>query len=113
MPKRKTFPVNKLIENVNERNRLSICSAEVRNGWNSVLTDILMATDNYEGFRYLQSNEVPHGELPGIYDTAIGAESENWLAPVTITKSFPDYSRIEFITNDPQEAHKIFKFGSD
>lgn len=83
MAKRKTFKVEILKKKINGRNRQSICSADCRNAWNSVLADILMDTGNYEGFRYLDKDEVPAGELPGI-------ERESGLS------TFPDSSRVEY-----------------
>jgi len=64
--KRKTFSVEALKRKVNHRNKESTCVAATRDGWNSVLEDVLLETGNYNGFRYLKQEEVPPGRLPGI-----------------------------------------------
>lgn len=63
---RKTCEIHDLIDSVNNRNNFSICSSEVRQGWNSLLTEILNKADVYSGYRYLSEGEVPAGQLPGI-----------------------------------------------
>jgi hypothetical protein len=62
----KTIKVVDIIARVNARNRCSTCPAETRQGWNSLLEEILAATDNYAGFGFLNENEIPQGEKPGI-----------------------------------------------
>jgi hypothetical protein len=62
----KTIKVVDIIARVNARNRCSTCPAETRQGWNSLLEEVLAATDNYAGFGYLKETEVPRGEQPGI-----------------------------------------------
>jgi len=67
---RKTIGLSQLVTMVNDRNRASICSRECRDGWNSLLEDILMKCNAYGGFRYLRADEVPHGQLAGeAFDT--------------------------------------------
>ncbi len=85
MPKRKTFKVEKLKELINYRNRHSTCSAEVRKGWNSLFVDILLEMGNYEGFRYLNPDEVPAGQLAGIDKTK-----------TTSVNRYPDSSRVVY-----------------
>jgi len=63
---RKTLSVETLRSEVNRRNRESTCSPEVRQGWNSILESMLMATGNYRGFRFLTPDKVPDGKAPGI-----------------------------------------------
>ena len=63
---RKTIEVNKIIDFVNSRNKKSTCSKDTRIGWNELLEQIIMETDNYNGFRYLTFDDVEHGQLPGI-----------------------------------------------
>ena len=63
---RKTIDIKRLIEIVNSRNEKSTCSAEIRAGWNDLIEQVLMETNNYEGFQYLRYNEVPVGALAGI-----------------------------------------------
>ena len=62
---RKTIKLEKLVELVNERNRKSTCSSEVRQGWNSLLEQALMESDNYQGFYYLETKDVPKHHAPG------------------------------------------------
>jgi hypothetical protein len=85
MAKRKTFPVDLLKRKVNNRNKTSTCYADARNGWNSVLEDVLMATGNYNGYRYLKVGEVPPGQLPGMV----------WHDDPE-KRTFPDPSRREY-----------------
>lgn len=66
MKPRKTFDVEQLRLEVNRRNRESTCSPEVREGWNDILSTILMETNNYHGFGYLDSSSVPEGHESGI-----------------------------------------------
>lgn len=84
MPRRrKTFNVEDFKKKINERNRHSTCSAEVRRGWNSVLSDVLMDTGNYKGFNYLNADQVPPGHKPGIIPNYETGKHE-----------FPDDSRV-------------------
>ena len=79
--KRKTVTIEFIKDLVNRRNRQSTCTEEVRDGWNSVLSEILMAANVYNGFRYLGAKEVPPGQEPGMVPHEDG------------TKTFPDGSR--------------------
>ena len=63
---RKTCPVVDIAKLVNEQNRCSTCSPLIREGWNTLLEEILHDTGNYRGYGYLRSKDVPKGELPGI-----------------------------------------------
>lgn len=67
MSKRKTFSIAQMLYDVNQKNTLSTCSAEVRQGWNSLLSTILMGADVYCGYGYLGSKDVPQGQAAGIY----------------------------------------------
>jgi hypothetical protein len=82
----RTIKIAKLIEMVNRSNRDSTCSAGVREGWNSLLGEVLHATDNYAGFGYLSATEVPKGEEPGIAGT-------------TPNCVFPDETRRRYIVH--------------
>lgn len=62
----KTVKIAALIEDINRRNKLSICLPEVRQGWNAFLEHVLHITNNYKGFGYLEENEVPAGQKPGV-----------------------------------------------
>jgi len=61
---RKTFDIQKLKDIVNKRNALSTCEPKVREGWNSLLEEVLHQNGTYNGFCYL--TEVPSGCKPGI-----------------------------------------------
>ena len=71
MPKRKTIAVAEMTRRVNEMLVHGYSSREERHGMIQVLENMLFATGNYRGYRYLSKREVPAGELPGInLDTA-------------------------------------------
>ena len=63
---RKTFSVENMRLEVNERLRRSVCPAEARQGLCDALEYVLHASGNYRGFRYLWKHDVPTGHLPGI-----------------------------------------------
>lgn len=63
---RKTIQLVRMIEKVNHMNCVSTCSEGVRQGWNTLLEDMLHDAGAYAGFNYLRSDEVPVGEKPGI-----------------------------------------------
>ncbi len=130
MAKRKTVKIAHLVAEVNRKNQLSTCSAEVRQGWNSMLSTILMDADVYAGFNYLGTPDVPEGQLPGIlFANAEGIEltpseyfarldkcsSERMLkglehAPANgDTKAFPDESRRVYFIHSAimQDYHKV------
>lgn len=69
---KKTFSVYELLRIVNERNLKSICSADIRQGWNSLLEEVLHKTGNYSGYGYLEQKDVPEGCRPGIAKTSLG-----------------------------------------
>lgn len=64
--KRKTVTIEFIKDLVNRRNKQSTCGPQAREAWNSLLSEILMACNVYNGFRYLAYNEVPKGHEPGI-----------------------------------------------
>jgi hypothetical protein len=67
MPRRKKTTTIAFIKDVvNRRNRQSTCDPKVREGWNSLLEEILHANNAYEGFNYLTADKVPDGCEPGI-----------------------------------------------
>jgi len=71
MSNRKTVDVSSTKDKVNEMLKISTCSPDVRQGAINVLEDILHSTGNYRGFRYLNSAEVPTGQIPGINGACI------------------------------------------
>lgn len=62
----KTIHVETLIEIVNKRNVDSTCSRDMRIGWNCLLEQVMEETGTYAGYGYLEQNDVPKGQLPGI-----------------------------------------------
>ncbi len=58
MAKRKTINVEWVKSRVDKMNRESSCEPKVREGWNHLLEEILMETENYNGFRYLNIDEI-------------------------------------------------------
>ena len=86
MKPRKTTRIVSLIKYVNRRNEWSTCPSDVRNGWNTLLEQILHSSGNYAGFRYLQVSEVPPGEQPGIQI-------------VDGVNTYPDESRRQYYIN--------------
>ncbi len=86
---KKTFNVQDLVEQINRRNRKSTCVPEVRRGWNCVLEDILMETNQYRGFGYLKQEEVPEGHRCGM----IPADDIR-----NTTHEFPDETRRFYYT---------------
>ena len=93
MANKKTVKIVELINQVNDKNKKSTCNADVRRGWNALLESVLMAAECYEGFRYLHTDEVPTGELPGIHIDY--ADNQK--------RTFPDTTRIAFYT--PKHLH--------
>lgn len=63
---RKTVSVEAIVDQVNTSLKESTCSSETRMGMCTVLEQVLMASGNYNGFRYLDQNEVPKDQLPGV-----------------------------------------------
>ena len=90
--KRKTVDVTDLRIRINDMLRLSQCNREVRRGMIAVLEGVLHDTGNYKGFRYLESHEVPDGELPGIIraNTELRADGPN------TENEYPDDTRVEY-----------------
>ena len=62
----KTIKVEKVRTQINSMIAGSTCSPDGRQGMIQVLESILHESGNYNGFRYLLSDEVPAGELPGM-----------------------------------------------
>lgn len=99
MSKHKTVHIKALIETVNARNRLSICSSEIREDWNSILEEALHAANVYQGYRYLSDKEVPPGHLPG-YQMEKDAPPGYYPGFQTLPgygTTFPDETRREYV----------------
>lgn len=62
---RKTVSVEKMINKINTTLKFSIDSPEQRKGVMQIAETMLLASGNYNGYRYLTEDEVPIGELPG------------------------------------------------
>ncbi len=84
---KKTVHIAELIARVNRLNRDSTCAPQIREGWNTLLADVLHTADAYAGFRYLDPSEVPKGQEPGI------------ITRMSKDPLFPDESRREYIVN--------------
>ncbi len=80
----KTIRVADIIRMVNVHNHCSICPPDVRKGRNSLLEEILAATDNYVRLGYLSESEVPRGQAPGISE-------------VSPNCTFPDDTRCAYV----------------
>lgn len=63
---RKTVSVAYVRDTINKILATSYSSQDTREGMISALTEVLCATGNYKGFRYLGESEVPLGLRPGI-----------------------------------------------
>lgn len=67
MARRKTLPVAHVVAFANAMLMHSVASEESRKGIMALTENILHGTGNYQGFRYLDKNEVPTGHKPGIH----------------------------------------------
>jgi hypothetical protein len=63
---RKTISVASAVTEFNRIIAASTCSPDIRKGYMGAIEHILHSTDNYCGFRYLTTPEVPADQLPGI-----------------------------------------------
>jgi hypothetical protein len=63
---RKTISIAATVTEFNRIIRMSTCSPDIRKGYMGAIEHILHSTDNYCGFRYLTTPEVPTDHLPGI-----------------------------------------------
>ena len=63
---RKTISVASAVTDLNKILRVSTCTPDIRRGIMNAIDLILHSTDNYCGFRYLTTPEVPTDQLPGI-----------------------------------------------
>jgi hypothetical protein len=66
MTARKTIKVTDLLDKVNDILATTTCNQDIRQGAINLLEHVLHETGNYRGFRYLDADEVPNGEKPGI-----------------------------------------------
>jgi len=63
---RKTFNVADFKKSVNQVLARSMCAPDIRQGWINALEVALYDSGNYKGYNYLNVNDVPPGEKPGI-----------------------------------------------
>lgn len=82
---RTTFKIGEFLDWVNERNRTSVCSPEIRKGWNTALEHILHTAEVYAGFNALRDYDVPEGQQPGIIFDEVEGKHE-----------YPDPSRLHY-----------------
>ena len=73
-----TVSVAQLVELINRRNRFSQDDPPVRQGWNSIVEEILLRTGNYKGFKLLGPGEVPVGHLPGLVNEGSGDQTRRF-----------------------------------
>jgi hypothetical protein len=52
MRARRTFRIKDLIDEVNRRNKVSTCTSQERQAWNSITEWVLMQAGSYHGFGY-------------------------------------------------------------
>ena len=64
---RKTVDVSFIRNHVNGFLADSTVDSSARQAMMTILEDVLFETGNYHGFSYLTKNQVPEGQLPGIY----------------------------------------------
>lgn len=102
MASRKTFDVAELLYMVNHRNKYSTCEAAVRDGWNYILMEVLLATGNYKGYSYLYSHEIPAGHLPGIRDNGAGVEN------MTVEERFHNVDETRRIYHVPDNLREAY-----
>ena len=77
---RKTFNVKEFTQQINAVLAKSTCSPDHRQGTMMTLEQVLHATGNYRGFRYLTQAETPAGFAPGINIDVIGQDIEAYKA---------------------------------
>ena len=63
---RKTFNIEEFKRTINESLANSTCSPSVRSGMIFALDSALHQANAYDGFRYLNQNEVAEDALPGV-----------------------------------------------
>lgn len=90
---RKTFNVVEIITAINDVLKWAGSTPEYRLGQISIAENILHATGNYRGFRYLLESEVPTGQLPGMI--MIGTVEDTPIE-LRFQEGRVDQSRIQF-----------------
>lgn len=78
MKPRRTFNIDKIIEIVNRRNLLSTCDPKVREGWNSLLGEILHQANRYNGYHYYSDKTLSQELIPGVRTDDNGIPLEDY-----------------------------------
>jgi hypothetical protein len=91
MARRNTLTLEEIVDEGNSILARSTCLPVERQGVIVMLNKILHLCDNYGGFRYLDSTEVPPGEQPGI----VPGYGEDGQRDNTKNK-YPDETRVQF-----------------
>lgn len=103
---RKTVSVALLLFKTNFRNMVSTVPREVRQAWNTEMEDILHDTGNYKGYSYLDHNQVPPGEKPGIRTDREGFPDFSDTDPTRVCFGVSDTLRAEYAElRDRQAEH--------
>ena len=98
MSSRKTANVADIVAQANVMLATSTCDPNIRQGTINLLESILHATGNYRGFRYLDADEVPDNEKPGII---LGKDSNGAIVPhLDYSERFKntDYTRVKYFS---------------
>jgi hypothetical protein len=74
----------------------STCSADTRQGMMNVLEGVLHDAGAYKGFRYLHSDEVPAGELPGVNFEQNNLGHRFLCADITARFANTDRTRVQY-----------------
>lgn len=90
---RKTVNVAEIITSINDVLKWANSTPEYRFGQISIAENILHATGNYRGFRYLLESEVPAGHLPGM--VMLGTVEDTPIE-LRFQEGRVDQSRIQF-----------------
>jgi hypothetical protein len=93
---RKTVNVESLVQTVNTMLSCSTCSADTRQGMMNVLEGVLHDAGAYKGFRYLHSDEVPAGELPGVNFEQNNLGHRFLCADITARFANTDRTRVQY-----------------
>jgi hypothetical protein len=89
MRSKKTVNVESLRIEINRRLANSTCERECRLGMIAILENVLMDSENYKGFRYLEYSEVPEGHLAGIND---GFKDEGYSKSLAIFSNHKEFN---------------------
>lgn len=94
MGKSKKVIVGNIISKINEVLAKSVCSKEQRQGMINATEMMLYEAGSFRGFRYLDSYEVPAGQLPGITKV----EDKAGVLQNSFDEALTDKTRIAFLS---------------